>query len=151
MRDKIGSLYLGFKVSTFGQRLNSSVFLIRRLLFATLTVVCAQNPNILIHAFLANNLLYFFYLGYVSPNETKLSQRQEFFNEVGLQIVTYHLALFPLTLTVDLEIMEGWSMIGAVGLIFFVNLSIVVFMTLINLRLSILKKRYQKRMKPVIE
>ena len=75
MRDKIGSLYLGFKVSTFGERLNSSVFLTRRLLFATLTAVCTQNPNILIHVFLASNLLYFLYLGIVRPNETKSSQR----------------------------------------------------------------------------
>ena len=73
MRDKIGSLYEGFKVSTFGERLNSSVFLSRRLMFAILTVVCAQNPNVLIHVFLANNLLYFTYLGLVMPSETKAS------------------------------------------------------------------------------
>ena len=70
MKAKIGSLYLGMHVKNLGQRLYSSVFLARRLMYAILTVVCIDNPNILIHVFLATNLLYVVYMGLVSPNDT---------------------------------------------------------------------------------
>ena len=81
MRQKIGSLYLGMNVRTAGQRLYSSVFLFRRLMYGILTIACINNPNILIHVFLANNILYIMYMGQVSPNETQVSRRMEFFNE----------------------------------------------------------------------
>ena len=45
------------------QRLYSSVFLVRRLMYAILTIVCLDYPNILIHVFLVNNLLYLVYFG----------------------------------------------------------------------------------------
>ena len=63
MKAKIGSLYLGIRVKTQGQRLYSSVYLTRRLMYAFLTVACIDNPNILIHVFLATNLLYVTYMG----------------------------------------------------------------------------------------
>ena len=40
MKAKIGSLYLGMNVKTAWQRLYSSVFLVRRLMYAILTVTC---------------------------------------------------------------------------------------------------------------
>ena len=42
MKDKIGSLYLGMRTNTWLHRINSSVFLFRRLLYAILTVVCIK-------------------------------------------------------------------------------------------------------------
>ena len=41
IKEKIGSLYLGMRTTTLSQRLYPSVFLLRRLLYAVMTVVCA--------------------------------------------------------------------------------------------------------------
>ena len=81
MKAKIGTLYLGMRTKTASQRMYSSIFLARRLLYAILTVVCINNPNILIHVFLASNILYVVYLGLTNPNDTKISLRQEYVNE----------------------------------------------------------------------
>ena len=61
---KYGSLYLGMKTETWLQRLYSPVFMFRRLMYALLTVILADHPTILIHTFLACNLVYWVYLGY---------------------------------------------------------------------------------------
>ena len=64
-----------------------------------MTVNLVKNGNLLIHSFLLSNLLYVAYLGYTSPNESRLARRVEYFNEAGLQLITYHLALFPVAPT----------------------------------------------------
>lgn len=84
MKAKIGSLYLGIRTSTKVQRLYSSVFLARRLLYAILTVACIDHPNILIHVFLLTNLLYVVYFGWANPHDTAIGRRMEYFNEIGL-------------------------------------------------------------------
>jgi hypothetical protein len=88
MKDKIGSLYLGMRTNTWIQRLYSSVFLFRRLMYCILTIVCIQQPNILIHVFLLTNIIYVTYLGYSDVNDTQLARQMEFFNEMGLQMIT---------------------------------------------------------------
>ena len=126
MKDKIGSLYLGMRTNTWIQRLYSSVFLFRRLMYCILTIVCIQQPNILIHVFLLTNIIYVTYLGYSDVNDTQLARRMEFFNEMGLQMITYHLALFPLCLTLEGEELLGWSMIAFVGFVFLGNVTVMV-------------------------
>ena len=134
MKAKIGSLYLGMRVQTLGQRLYSSIFLTRRLLYAILTVVCINNPNILIHVFLAANILYVVYLGLTSPNDTKLGLRMEYVNESFLQLTTYHLALFPLAPTLADEELAGWSMVATIGAVFLINLCVMIVMSICGLR-----------------
>ena len=84
MRAKIGSIYLGIRTATKAQRFYSSMFLIRRMVYAILTVACVNNPNILIHVFLLTNILYTVYLGLSSPNDSPLGRRMEYLNEIGL-------------------------------------------------------------------
>ena len=69
MKAKIGSIYLGIRTSNFAQRFYSSAFLIRRMLYALLTILCINNPNILIHVFLLTNILYTVYLGLTNPHD----------------------------------------------------------------------------------
>ena len=103
IKNKIGSLYLGLQVTTVWQRIYSTVFLLRRLLYAVLTITCIHNPNILIHVFLLTNLIYIVYLGLSGPHDTHLARRLEYINESGLQFISYHLALFPLSPTPEDE------------------------------------------------
>ena len=84
MKAKIGSLYLGIRTTSWYQRAYSTVFLLRRMWYAVLTVWMAKQPNLLIHTFLFSNLLYLSYTGWASPHNTKLARRVEFFNESGL-------------------------------------------------------------------
>ena len=71
-------------------------------------------------------MIYVTYLGYADVNDTPLARRMEFFNEIGLQLITYHLALFPLCLTLEGEELLGWSMIGLVGFVFIGNMFVMV-------------------------
>ena len=104
------------------------------MLYAILTVACLNHANILIHVFLLTNLLYFNYLGLSSPNDTRLGRRIEFFNEMALQFVTYHLALFPLAPTLEDEELAGYSMIGSVCFVFLVNLVLMVCLSVSELK-----------------
>ena len=119
--------------------------------YAVLTVMCDSQPFILIHSFIVSNILYWIYLGYSRPNETKLASRMDYFNEFGLQLVTYHLGVFYHATKVEAEVNYGWSMIGMVGLVFVGNLIVLIFMSLASiirkLKLVVLKKRYQKKIK----
>ena len=87
--------------------------------------------------------MYVVFVGVISPNDSKLSRRVELFNECGLQFTTYHLALFPLAPTTADEELAGWSMIGTVGIVFVVNLGLMVVMTLSGLK----RKCYLKKIK----
>ena len=155
MRAKIGSLYLGMRTATNSQRLYSSVFLVRRLVYASLTVICIKQGNILIHVFLLTNLLYSKYLGLANPNDSLLGRRMEYFNEIGLQIVTYHLALFPLSPTLGDEELAGYSMIGAVGIVFTINLIVMVCLSIAGLRRKLylrkLKKTHERKVQEMIQ
>ena len=75
----------------------------------------------------------------------------EYFNEFGLQVITYNLAVFPHALTVADEMFQGWIMIGVIGFVFAMNLLVMVTTTLINLkrklRLKSLKKIQDRRIK----
>ena len=75
----------------------------------------------------------------------------DYFNEFGLQIITYHLGVFYHATKVEAEVNYGWSMIGMVGLVFVGNLIVVIIVSLAGilrkLKLVVLKKRYQKKIK----
>lgn len=115
----------------------------RRLLYAILTVACIDHPNILIHVFLLTNLLYVVYFGWANPHDTAIGRRMEYFNEIGLQMITYHLALFPLAPTLDDEELAGWSMIGTVGAVFLINLIVMVCITIGGIK----RKLYLRKLK----
>ena len=147
MKEKIGSIYLGIRTSTFMQRFYSSVFLIRRMIYAILTISCIDNPNILIHVFLLSNILYTVYLGLANPNDAPLGRRMEVMNEIGLQLITYHLALFPLAPTLEDEELAGWSMIGTLAIVFLTNMFVMLAVTIGNLR----RKCYLRKLKKAQE
>ena len=123
------------------------------MLYAILTMACINNPNILIHVFLITNILYTVYLGLSNPNDTPLGRRMEFMNEIGLQLITYHLALFPLSPNSDDEALAGYSMIAAIGFVFVSNLVIMVWLSISGVKrkcyLRKLKKRQETQIRQV--
>ena len=120
------------------------------MVYAILTLSCKNNPNICIHVFLLTNLVYLVYFGHARCHDSALARRMEFFNEVGLQLTTYHLALFPLLLTVEDETTMGWSMIGFICGVFFFNLAVIVVISIHAAKrkcfLGGLKKKHDKAM-----
>lgn len=88
-------------------------------------------------------MIYVAYLGYANTNDTPLARRMEYFNEIGLQVVTYHLTLFPLCLTLEDEEMLGWSMIGFVCFVFLVNMTIMIVLAV----LAVKRKLYLNKLK----
>ena len=123
----------------------------RRFLYAFLALICINNPNILIHVFLASNILFLVYLGLASPNDTTLARRIEIMNESFLQLTTYHLALFPLAPTLEDEKLAGWSMVGTIGAVFVINVLVMLVMSICGLRRKLylrkLKKEQEQKMK----
>ena len=123
------------------------------MLYAILTMACINNPNSLIHVFLITNILYTVYLGLSNPNDTPLGRRMEFMNEIGLQLITYHLALFPLSPNSDDEALAGYSMIAAIGFVFVSNLVIMVWLSISGVKrkcyLRKLKKRQETQIRQV--
>ena len=117
------------------------------MVYAILTISCINNPNILIHVFLLTNILYTVYLGLANPNDAPLGRRMELMNEIGLQLITYHLALFPLAPTLEDEELAGWSMIGTLAIVFLTNLFIMLAVTIGNLR----RKCYLRKLKKAQE
>ena len=133
------------RTDTFLQRLYSPVFLFRRFMYALFTVILKDHPTILIHTFLAFNLVYWVYLGYARPNDTKQARNMEFFNEFGLQVITYNLAAFPHALTAADEAFQGWIMIAVIGIVFASNLVVMVVMTLTQLKRKFRLKAKRKQ------
>ena len=74
-------------------------------------------------------------------------------NEIGLQLITYHLALFPLSPNSDDEALAGYSMIAAIGLVFVSNLVIMVCLSISGVKrkcyLRKLKKRQETQIRQV--
>ena len=104
------------------------------MLYAILTVTCFENPNILIQVYLISNVYYMVYVGYSRPHDTSLGRRQEYMNEIFLQLTTYHLVLFPLVPKLADEELVGWSMVGTLGAVFVCNIAIMVCVTIIGLK-----------------
>ena len=151
VRKKFGSMYLGIRTKNSIEYSYTMVFLLRRMIYAILTATCLQNPNICIHIFLFSNIMYLVYFNYARSHDTDISRRIELMNEISLQLITYHLALFPLALTLDDEEMFGWSMIGFIFANFFLNLSIILMITISAMKRKLylrgLKNKHEKRKK----
>ena len=74
-----------------------------------------------------------------------MARRVEYFNEVCLQMITYHLALFPLFRTVNEEETSGWSMVGVMVFVFVANLSVMIVMTIQGLKRKCKLKSLKKK------
>lgn len=121
----------------------STVFMLRRLLFAAITVLLLDEPNLGLHIFIFSNAIYIVYFGTAQPHDSTLARRLEYFNEVALQLTVYHFSLFPLAVSLEDEKMMGWSMIGFVGSIFIFNLGVI----LVSNCLALKRKLYLRRLK----
>ena len=102
--------------------------------------------------FLFTNLLYIIYFGYANPHEGKVHRRMEYFNEISLQLTSYHLCLFPIVQTLEDEQMFGWSMIGFIVGIFALNLIAVLVMAIITIKRKLYLRKLRKkweRVKPI--
>ena len=85
VKTRIGSLYLGMDTDTMSKILYTSVFIARRIAFATFTVVLSEkHPLGTIFSFIYLNLAYLTYIAAVMPHLTILGFLHEFFNECTL-------------------------------------------------------------------
>lgn len=121
------------------------MFLTRRLSYVVLTLVCFDEPNVLIHAFLFSNLVYVGYMGAFRPQDSTMGRRMEYLNECGLQLITYHLALFPLSPSLDDENLAGFSMIGTVCAVFVGNLGVMIVMTLLGVKRKLYLRKLRRK------
>ena len=143
LRDKIGSLYLEMSVQTASQRLFTPLFLIRRLMYAVITVGFFNAPYCLIHSFMLMNTINTIYVGHAQPHLTKLSLLMEFYNEAFLQMVCYHIAIIPLTLTTSDEEKIGWVIIALILFVLLSNLGLMISQVLTKLK----RKLYLRKLR----
>ena len=89
-------------------------------------------------------MVYIIYFANASPHDTRLARRQEYFNEASLQLATYHLTLFPLAVSFEDENIMGWSLIGFVGSILVVNLTVILISNIQALRRKLFLRKLKK-------
>ena len=94
MQGKIGSLYLSIKNNNSWALAYSPLFLVRRILFLSLTIGLASFPSLQIHFFIFISLMYTIYLGSVIPHDVGLMTTSELLNESVLLLICYHFVLF---------------------------------------------------------
>lgn len=88
--------------------------------------------------------LYLVYMARVRPHEETLHNRLEYFNELGLIWIQYMMFIVLLAKYVSVEIMwsTSWAVTGFIGLVFCVNIGILIFDNVKKLKLWMRKKKY---------
>jgi len=131
MRRKIGSLYLGIKIGPQMVKSFNVIFFIRRYLFVYLTYSFYQEPALQTLLFCQSCLFYLIYFMQMRPYVDKLTNNVEILSEFLLIVCFYHLILF--SRFVDDPVLRfklGWSLMGAICLLFLVNFSVIGYSTI---------------------
>lgn len=138
MQGKIGSLYLSIKNNNNWALAYSPLFLVRRILFLSLTIGLASLTSLQIHFFIFISLMYTIYLGLVVPHDIGLMTTSELLNETVLLLICYHFILFTDIVT-DRAVRKSlaWGMTACVGLLFLLN-----FYVMIDANLQVFKWKY---------
>ena len=80
------------------------------------------------------------YIGLVTPHTIVLMSSLELINEQVLMLICYHFVLFTgLVTDYDMKYKLGWSMTAFIGLLFIINLSVIV-----NENIRALKLKYKR-------
>ena len=145
LKERYGTLYDGIRTGRPLQYNYSVVFVIRRLFFATITVFLLDFPHLAAQLFCLSNIVYISYFGFARPHDTTLSRRLEYFNEVFLQLASYHLILFPLSVSLEDEQVMGWTMIGFIVSVFIVNLTVILVINILTLKRKLYLRRLKKK------
>ena len=120
-----------------------SLFLVRRLNYAIMTVVFYNAPDCLIHIFMLMNVLNMIYLGHCRPHVTKLAEFMDLFNETCLQFICSLIAMIPVTVKTDDEEVIGWIIIALIILVLLSNLAVIFVQVLIKVKRKLYLRRLQ--------
>ena len=120
-----------------------SLFLVRRLNYAIMTVAFYNAPDCLIHIFMLMNVLNMIYLGHCRPHVTKLAEFMDFFNETCLQFICSLIAIIPVTVKTDDEEVIGWVIIALILLVLLSNLAVIFVQVLIKVKRKLYLRRLQ--------
>ena len=131
------------RVDTVSRRLFVSLFLVRRLNYAIMTVAFYNAPDCLIHIFMLMNVLNMIYLGHCRPHVTKLAEFMDFFNETCLQFICSLIAIIPVTVKTDDEEVIGWVIIALIILVLLSNLAVIFVQVLIKVKRKLYLRRLQ--------
>lgn len=85
-------------------------------------------------------MAYMTYIGLVVPHTVVLMSSLELLNEQVLLLICYHFILFTgLVTDYDTKSALGWSMSACIGLLFLINLGVIV-----NANINALKLKYKR-------
>ena len=93
-KQKIGTLYMNMDTEKISALCYFIVFLVRRILFVTITFALINQPHLQIQAFMVCSVLYICYLTYSPLYEQRSMGKLEAFNEMLFLFCCYHLVLF---------------------------------------------------------
>ena len=91
IKNKIGSLYVGIHTKNFVHYMYTTIFLLRRLVYVLLLVSLQEAPVLFSQGLIVLNMMYLYYLVFTKPHDSQSSLVMEIFNEVLLQLISYHL------------------------------------------------------------
>jgi len=116
------------------------VYMLRRIHFVGWAFFVTQFPSLQCMFIMYSNIFVAIYLGAYKPLIKRSDRYLEFFNELIITVVTYHEMFY--TDWVDKmedKMLFGWSMIAIIAFNLLINILIVLWIMLKNLRLTAIK------------
>jgi hypothetical protein len=138
-QNKYGSAYSSLKTDKKSTLLYSLLYLLRRLLLASLAFFCTDYPFLQVQLMIFHSVLFSLYLIHVSPFLTPFMNRLETFNELCILAASYHLLAFTGDFLSDPETQYqvGWSLLGVTVFNVAVNMLLVLWECLINIKRAV--------------
>jgi hypothetical protein len=120
--------------------------MLRRLWITFLVTIIKQDSYLQVQLIILNSALMLAYITYVKPFESTLLNNLEIFNELSILFATYHLLCFTQFVSdPEAQYTMGWSLIWVTVLNIAVNICIMTYTSLGNLKL--LFKKYKQMYK----
>ena len=142
VKEKIGSLYLGLNGTKSGVSTYSTVFLVRRSIFVTITFALFHLPELQVLLMLCMTLIYIAYIGHMYFYDVPTSKTLEIVNESLFVILQYNLVILTgLIYDNELRLVAGYQIIGLASFLLAMNLVIIMFVGIKGL----IRKCYLRR------
>lgn len=125
---RFGDLYLGVKTKDRTAVLFPFVFMLRRLLYASILVFWSQQNYFQIQTIIFKCSLIMIYTGYFRPFSKRLSNWIELMNDALTVLCSYFLIIFSNVVSDPYtRYVSGWPLIGLVCFIILINLLVIMY------------------------
>ena len=110
IKQRFGAIYNGYKIDTPFQRAFRLIFILRRGAVLYIGFFMHETPIYQVISMNLMNIFVLIYHGQTEPFTSRLARQTDFFNEVGVILITYFMFMYNDNLPdEDLKYMIGWA------------------------------------------